>query len=227
MCFTPIVSLTTAILEFIVATFILIYFKRTTFVKFSIIFIYVLGFYQFTEFMFCTSGNEFLWAKIGFITYTFLPALALHFALTFNKKKYNLTYIYFLPILISIFAFLNQNFILNASCDSVFVIVQTMFYSFKNFHSIILFILYVSYYFGFIFYVSYILIKKQYKTKNKKLKILSWIGFSSAIITLALPLILIIILPSFRIQFPSVYCEFAVLFTIFAVVGCYVDNKVR
>ena len=170
MCFTPIISLTTAILEFIVATFILIYFKRTTFVKFSVIFIYVLGFYQFTEFMLCTSGNEFLWAKIGFITYTFLPALALHFALTFNKKKYNLTYIYFLPILIFIFAFLNQNFILNASCDSVFVIVQTMFFSFKNLQSIILSILFMSYYFGFILLVPYILIKKRYKTKYMELK---------------------------------------------------------
>ncbi len=225
MCFTPIISLTTAILEFIVATFILIYFKRTTFVKFSVIFIYVLGFYQFTEFMLCTSGNEFLWAKMGFITYTFLPAIGLHFALTFDKKKYKLSYIYLLPILISIFAFLNQNFILTASCDSIFVIVQTMFFSFKNFNSILLFILYVSYYFGFILVVSYILIKKRYKTKNKKTKIISLIGFLSAITTLTLPLIMVIILPSFRIQFPSVYCEFAVLFTIFAVVGCYINNK--
>ena len=86
MCFTPAISLTTALIEFIIATFILVKYKRYVVPVFFAILVYVLGIYQFTEFMLCTTNNAFLWAKLGFITYTFLPAIGLHFAFRLTKK---------------------------------------------------------------------------------------------------------------------------------------------
>src|SRR3989344_2355883 len=142
MCFTPVISLSTAILEFFVATFIFIYFKKSRVNFFFIIFLYFLGFYQFSEFMLCTSGSAFFWAKIGFVTYTFLPAIGLYSVLRIinrDYKSYKLALVYLLPIIFSLIA----------------------------------------------------------------------------------------IIPALGIMFPSIYCEFAVLFAIAAVIAAYLDSKPR
>ncbi|MBA7608458.1 hypothetical protein ES703_15635 [subsurface metagenome] len=224
MCFTPFISLTTAIIEFAVATFILIRYKKYLVPVFSAILIYVLGFYQFTEFMLCSSGNPFLWAKIGFITYTFLPAIGLHFILRLTKnKKYN-KLIYLIPIFFAIITIITPNFILKASCSKVFVTVQHVLAS-QNYAN--LFPFYLIYYIGALIFMGmllFILIKKERNKLDKKIEEL-W--FMAGLITILIPLILILILPALKIKFPSIYCEFALLFTIAALISSslYVRKK--
>ncbi len=222
MCFTPAISLATAIVEFIVATFILIKYKRYVIPVFLAILIYVLGIYQFTEFMSCTSHNAFLWAKLGFITYTFLPAMGLHFILKLAKnRKYNWL-VYLPPLFFSFWAAFKTNFIVNVSCSKVFVIVNKIFTSqgydlfFKG---------YVLYYSGFILMMVIITFILAKKAKDKITRQLAKLLGGAIIITISLPLILVFILPSLKIQFASVYCEFALLFTIAALIGIKIYDK--
>jgi len=224
MCFTPAISLTTAIIEFIVATFILIKYKKYVVPVFLAILIYVLGIYQFTEFMLCTSNNAFLWAKLGFITYTFLPAIGLHFALRLAKNKKHNWGVYILPLFFSIWAAIKTDFILNASCSRLFVTSQK---AFTQGAFVLPAKLYTLYYFGFILLtiiIAFILVRKN---KNKIIKSVSKLLGAGTIIIIALPIILMFILPSLEIYFPSVYCEFALLYTIMAVWGSRIYHGKR
>ncbi|HLC87307.1 MAG TPA: hypothetical protein VJH65_03480 [Candidatus Nanoarchaeia archaeon] len=225
MCFTPVISLSTAILEFFVATFIFIYFKKSRVNFFFIIFLYFLGFYQFSEFMLCTSGSAFFWAKIGFVTYTFLPAIGLYSVLRIinrDYKSYKLALVYLLPIIFSLIAIFSNNFIIKGECNKFFVEVQTMFSLFP-----ILRAFYVIYYFGFLLLICIFLLSKIVKEKNKIKKKIEIVIFVAIILNLFPVIILMSIIPALGIMFPSIYCEFAVLFAIAAVIAAYLDSKPR
>jgi len=128
MCFTPAISLTTAIIEFILAILILSLFKRTIITKFSALFITVLGAYQFSEFMLCTSNNIQTWVILGFIIYTFLPAIGLHAIIKFLKLKTKKWLVYTPSIIFSLIALLYRNFVIEGSCSKYFVKVKTIFF---------------------------------------------------------------------------------------------------
>lgn len=222
MCFTPAISLTTAIIEFVVATFILTKYKKYVVPVFLAILVYVLGIYQFTEFMLCTSSNAFLWAKLGFITYTFLPAIGLHFAFRLTKNNKFNWLVYVLPLFFSIWVAIKTNFIIQASCSTVFVTVYNLFGS--EGYSLIS-RAYSLYYFSFILVtaiIAFILVRKE---KDKIAKQVAKLLGSGTLIIVSLPVILIFILPALKIQFPSVYCEFALLYTIMALLGSDVYSK--
>ena len=213
MCFTPAISLTTFIIEFAVATFILIRYKNYLVPVFSAILIYVLGFYQFSEFMMCISANPFFWAAIGFSMYTFLPAIALHMTLRFTKKKFPSWVLYIIPIVYSVFALWKSDFVLGVFCFKVYVIVKNVLFLGDHY---IFTTIYMVYYFGFIALMFFFLLKH---LKNKHMsKIYSW-WLVLGVITLAVPVFLILIFPAINSAFPSIYCEFALGLTIAAVAG--------
>lgn len=219
MCFTPWISLSTALIEFFVATFILIRYKDYLIPAFSAILIYVLGLYQFTEFMLCTTDYVVFWATLGFATYTFLPAIAVHMAIRFTKEKFNNYLWYIPPVIFSAIAFLKENFIISAGCEKVFVTVITVFTSPLN---LILYDLYLVYYGGFILIAGFLLVSHIRNNQMRQIYIW-WAGLG--ILTIVAPIILIVILPSLEVQFPSVYCEFALLFSIVAVVASEIYHK--
>lgn len=174
--------------------------------------------------MLCSSGNPFLWAKIGFITYTFLPAIGLHFILKLAKnKKYN-KLIYLVPIFFAIIAIITPNFIIKASCSKVFVTVQNVLAS-QNYANLLPF--YLIYYIGSILIIGMILFSLIKKERNKLDKKIERLWFMAGLITILIPIILILILPALKIKFPSIYCEFALLFTIAALISSslYVRKK--
>ena len=221
MCFTPIVSLSTAIFEFVVATAILVFCRKSLINKFFPLLIYMLGFYQFTEFMLCTSSYPFFWAKMGFVTYSFLPAVGLHFVMKLTNRKCNYITIYMLPVIFSLMAFLKPGFIIESTCTTFFVIVtKDMFNSLFSY-------IYGLYYFGFIMLFCYFLLKsfnkEKYQLKRKSYAII----FAATLITLLPAVVIFIIFPAFKVIFPSVYCEFAVLFTVAALIAAYLDNKIQ
>src|SRR3989339_701403 len=191
MCFTPIISLSTAIIEFLVGTFILIRYRNTLVSVFSAIFVYVLGLYQFTEFMLCTTNNPHLWAAIGFATYTFLPA-----------------------IVFALIAILRSDFILGTTCATLYVIVRILFSLSGPYWPV--FFVYIGYYSGYILFILYLLIQN-YKDKSlgKVYQVFTWIS----LITILIPLILICLLPALSFAFPSIYCHFSMLFTIAAIMA--------
>jgi len=218
MCFTPAISLSTAILEFVVASAILLFCRKSLINKFFALLIYILGFYQFTEFMLCTSSYPFFWAKMGFITYSFLPAIGLHFVIRLTKRKFEYNILYFAPVIFSAMALLKQDFIIESVCTSFFVIVH------KNIPPLLVDI-YGAYYFGFILLFCYLLLNSLRKEKDDLKRKEYAVIFAATTISLTPPVVLFIIFPAFKVIFPSVYCEFAVLFTIAAIIACYLDNK--
>lgn len=226
MCFTPAISLTTAIIEFIIATFILLYFRKSLVNKFFAVFVYLLGFYQFTEFMMCISGMPALWAKIGFITYTFLPATGLYFIIRIinqKKKGHYLKLLYLPPIIFSLMALLSRNFVLQTECSKFFVNAQRLLSASFPAASII----YGIYYAGFIVLIEIFLLGKILIEKNKTMKKIQINIFAAVIISLVPALILISVLPSLAPMFPSVYCEFALLFSVAALIAAHLDSKLK
>lgn len=213
MCFTPWVSLFTAVIEFVVATFILIRYKDYLVPAFSAILIYVLGLYQLSEFMLCTTSNPHLWATVGFAMYTFLPAIVLHMSLRFSKY-HSKNYLVYVPAAIfSLIAFLKDDFIASVVCERFFVASNTLFtdgsFSFAN-------SIYVLYYSIFILVAGVILVR-YVREHHMKSVYLWWIV--SACLVVGASLILMVVLPSMNYKFPSVFCKFALFFTIVAVIS--------
>lgn len=223
MGFTPIVSLSTAIIEFIIATYILVYLKRSRIAKGMASFILVLGLYQFTEFMLCTSLNSF-WANIGFATYTILPALGLHIILKYINKKVNYPLIYSTPLFFMFLALLKSDFIVKSSCGNYFVTIQNIL---QQPNLIYLGIIYLVYYFGFISVCGVLLIKHYKKQNNKLIKALDIDAFVALTISLIPAVILLFVFPMISYAFPSIYCQFAIFFTIAGVIACYLEHKIE
>jgi len=213
MCFSPIISLITAIIEFVVAGYILINYRTKT-SKFWAIFIIVLGIYQLTEFLMCYFGPVF--ARLGFVTYTILPVLGLHFFIILSRKKLSPIIFYIPWVIFSIIALFAPNFVISESCTLIFENIRTLFFNFQE--NVIFTIIYLSYYFGFIFITSLIAFNCIKKEKDKKIKKTYSLAILAVMISLIAALILIIIFPTLGIMFPSIYCEFAIVSTIFAII---------
>jgi len=133
MCFTPAISLATAIIEFALAGVMFFVFKKSKLKNFLTVFIILLGLYQFSEFMLCSSSYSEFWAIFGFVVYSFLPAVGLHSALFFTKKWRSLFLLYVIPVAVSVFAIGFSNFIIVAQCDRVFVTIKTVLSPYSSF----------------------------------------------------------------------------------------------
>jgi len=225
MCFTPAISFSTAIIEFFTAIIILVFFKKSRVNLFFTIFLFALGFYQISEFMLCTSLYPMLWAKAGFIIYTLLPAMGLYSTLRIidrDYKSHKLALLYAPAVFFILTAVLNENFIVYASCNEFFVEVGSMLYD-----SSFLFAAYLAYYFGFLILICIFLYLAIIKEKNKIKKKIEIAILVAVIITLLPAIVLILIFPSLNKMFPSIYCEFAILFAITALISAYLDRKPR
>jgi len=225
MCFTPTISLATAIIEFILATILLLFFKKTDLRNFFVVIIYLLGFYQFTEFMLCNSNSPFLWAKIGFSTYSFLPAITLHAVLKFLKKKPSLILIYTIPMFALITAFATPEFIMNTQCNNFFITVNTIFNDTSLLSNGILFWTYTIYYFGFVLFGIILLYKNYQKQKSKIKKEIEIVEIAGILLATIPTIILIIFLPFSRFELPSILCQFALLVAIAAFIGVYLEDE--
>ncbi|MBL7160614.1 MAG: hypothetical protein ISS93_02045 [Candidatus Aenigmarchaeota archaeon] len=219
MCFTPAVSLTTALFEFFIVVMILLLFRRSLVNKFFAVLLSLLGVYQLTEFMLCTTG-QLIWAEIGFLVYSFLPAIGLHFIMCFTKRKFKFPLLYIPPLIFSAVA-LATSFVIQGECSTFFVVVRTLLTDHLNPAPTVIYSLY---YFGYIALLSYFILKDA-KKANPSRRRLDIIIFLAVLFSLLPALILLLILPSLGIMFPSVYCEFAVLFAVAAIIAAFVDRK--
>ncbi len=219
MCFTPIISLSTAILEWVLALILVAVFKKSRLTNLFAILLALLGGYQFSEYMLCTTGN-LIWVKFGFLCYTFLPAVGLHSILNYFHTKKNLWLIYIIPLFFSIFSIIKSDFVLSGQCLEIFIQTSTLVNK-----SLLLGIPYALYYILFILIAFIILWKAREKARNKvekEIYLLEMVG----IILMTIPtFILIMILPPLGILFPSILCHFAVLLAILFFTSAYLDEK--
>jgi len=226
MCFTPLVSISTAIIEFILATVLLLSFPNRILRNFSAILIYLLGFYQFTEFMLCVSNSPILWARVGIITYTLLPAIALHSTFKFVNKKPNYFVIYILPLIFEIIAFCSP-IVTNATCQTFFVVVHSAFNQSNTSLNSFLSFMYMVYYFGFIL-ANCLLFYVYLKSPKNKLKRKIGVVEISGVLLMTVPtVLLLIIFPFLGEVFPSMLCGFAVFVAVALFIAVYLETKIN
>lgn len=220
MCFTPEISLTTFVVEIVLGVWILSRGYKKPINQVGAAILFLLGIYQFAEFMICASENPLVWGKFAHLIYTFLPALGLHWTYALMERKGNLFAIYSLPIGFSALAITTANFVKSAECTRYFINVfyewsQSWFYG------------YGIYFCLFIIIAAVLLINSLIKENNKrKRKIYGWglIGF----LAFTMPVyILILFFPVLSISFPSVLCEFALLFGIAVTYVVHLNEKKR
>ncbi|NOZ80982.1 MAG: hypothetical protein GXP63_04885 [DPANN group archaeon] len=222
MCFTPLVSLTTALIEFFFAAIILLAFRKSTVTRFMGALIIGLGTYQFTEFMLCTTGNAQVWGTMGFLTYTILPAIGLHFVLRLTGRVHEPFMLYIPTIIFESIALFSRGFIIEGTCTDLFVQVKnTLFYD----HSLLF--LYTLYYFGYILMATYLLGEAYREETDRHRRRIYGLVLAGILVSLLPPLFLIILFPAMSIIFPSVYCEFALFLAAIAFLAAHADDRHR
>lgn len=225
MCFTPQISITTALIEFFSAAWIYYRYPKSKLAIFFIVDLILLGVYQLSEFMLCVTNNIKLWGKIGFITYTIIPPFILYFAMNYKKRSKLINSLIFLPaILFIIFAIFDKNLITQGTCSTLFVEISNRFNSpDKNPLSTFL---YQQFYLSYIALTTIFLFRRVKEAKNKT-EVYTYIFM---IITCPLiilpPIFLMIFLPSLGLmKFPSIYCQFAMFITLCALISLHYENK--
>jgi len=200
-CFTPLASLVTFLIELVLAIYVTAKFKMSKFGRFSIFMLFLLGMFQLAEYMICKSGYPLTWAKIGFVSITFLPVIGLGMVSIAAKKNVWSSIGYVLAIVFSLVIIFMPNIILSTSCPGKFVVFNTPD-NFKHFYEI--------YYFGLIIIPLVVLFKERTINKPNK-ELFTWMlwGYASFLI----PTIVIYIVEKvMRVGTISVMCGFAVLF---------------
>lgn len=225
MCYNPSVSLFTAIVEFILAGMMLLKYRWASTRYFFVAFLMVLGAYQFTEFMLCKTNSPELWAAVGFVVYTFLPALGLHGTIRCLKRKFNPFWLYILPVGFVLLMMSYPSFILVSQCQTIFVTVRNALFQVGSFQQTLLFVLYNLYYAGFIFLSCILCLVDYKKEKNINRKKLLLI-FPLSVVVMSFPtLVLIVIFPALDLHTPSVLCHFALLLALVGFIGVRLEEK--
>lgn len=219
MCFTPAVSLVTALFEFCVA-FYLLNQKQTKLKRYLTTFVIILGLYQLSEFFMCVFGPPFLWARVGFLVNTLLPAMALFAVISFRRVRL-WHWLVFIPLIVfELIALITPNFILVGACHTVFVSVSTVLYS-----GGLSTLYYMIYYFSYILLSLALIVFALRKEKRKNWRYILSILFFSSFIALFGALILFVLFPVFDVKFPSLYCEFAALYGLAALFAARFENQ--
>ena len=227
MCFTPFVSGSVAALEWIFATLILLRFRKSKVTPYVISLLYLLGAYQFTELMLCVTGNAELWVRVGFVAYSFLPVIGVHFVLVMVDSAWQrfAKFLYAIPVAFSAAAMLSPNFVEEGVCNSIFVTARTMFFQPRE--NPLVAMMYGGYYYLFILISVVIVLFSYPKERNRMKRIYYAMGiFGLSLITIS-PFIFIILLPAYGLRLPSIFCEFALAFAIIAFIASYLDHKHR
>ena len=221
MCYTPVVSLTTAIIEFILAAILPFKYPKATLKYFFAFFLFMLGLYEFTEFMLCKTGHDIFWVRAGFIVYSFLPALGLHAALFYLKSKINRLALYTVPVALTLIAFTNDQ-IWQGTCNTIFITTKTILSQHPT-----LFFIYIAYYVSFTLLICWLSIKEYSRVRShlKRIMSITWI---IAILLMSVPtFVLIIIFPELGVRFPSVLCFFALLLALTIFIGVRMEHQLR
>jgi len=213
MCFTPQVSFLIFTIEWILG-FIVLHkagkARERRVYSLSALILFLLGFYQFTQFMLCVSGKADLWGRMGFLAYNFLPLLGFHLAAALTRNRQYLEkvkYYYIIPAFFSLFPLLSPGFIGKAECSAVFIVVEHSWNALWAWS-------YAVYYFLFIVLAALMLWNAVKAEKSKGRRRVMAAGLSGMLAFTVPAFILIIILPALKIAFPSILCEFALFFAI-------------
>ena len=206
MCFTPLASIVTAGTEFSIAGYLLKNLRSKKNLP-VIAFVFLLGLYQLTEFLLCTTSYPLLWARVGFAIYTFLPALLSH-SLTNLAGRTMRKEVYGIPIFFAGIALFYPNFILSSGCNLLHVSIRSFIFR----ESILWMYLYLSYYMiipgcGFVIFVRSIRSRFKEVSLNRNLKI----GIAFIPITILISQIYFLVAATYSLDAENVWMSESVL----------------
>ncbi len=203
-CFSPTVMLATAIIELFLAAYVFIRFRMTQFGRLATVALISLGLFQVAEYQICAGANNFLWAQIGLISATFLPALGIHLISLLTGKNLYVRAAYSFAVLYAAIFLFAPEAINGATCSGNYIIFNT---------AIGLGWAYAIYYFGFLMLGLWEIIDKIKKSGKEDFSALFWmfVGYSSFMIPMGIAYSLS---EPARNAIPSIMCGFAVIFAV-------------
>jgi len=206
MCFAPWISMSTFIIEFMLALYFLLLNPKDRLNRFIALMSFMLGFYQLSEFLICVSGaNTF--TRMALSTTAILPALACTYALIMWRKPIKFwNFLLYAPAAAFMVLFsLPVNLRESATCSQVFIQYPDIGVLFKFFG-----LYYLVYLFGAValFYFT------ASRARSEPERRLHYLGMLGMFIFTVPTFIFLNFLPALRVQFPSVLCEFALLLAI-------------
>jgi len=227
MCYTPPISFATAAIEFTLAIYMRVRYKQARMAKFGPVFMTLLGSYQFSEFLMCVTPYVELWTKVGFVAYSFLPAVGLHSVLYHLKKKLSHTkiaFIYAVPALAVVGALTPGIMVAQTLCETVFVTSHI----FPNTDiGFLAFWAYSVYYAGFIIASTVISFNAYLVNRGRKDRVL-FLYYPAAIMSMTIPtFVFLVLVPHFGFRFPSILCHFALLLAAIIFAGVRREEMMR
>jgi len=215
MCFAPYISLSTFIIEFLLAFYFLLKNPKDNLNRIIALISFLLGFYQLNEFLICITGST-VFTKLAMVTTAVLPALAISFALILKRQRIRFwNILIFAPAVFFILMFtLTGYYDTPAVCNTVFI----------EYPSAGL----VGDFFG-LYYLVYIIgtavLLYFASSKQRPKRVVFHLGMLGMFVFTVPTLVFLLFLPSLTLQFPSILCEFALLLAIdFIIILWYKDK---
>lgn len=216
MCFAPYISLSTFVIEFMLALFFLFKNPKDKLNRIIALISFTLGFYQLNEFLICTIGVK-VFTVLAWQTTALLPAFGITYALIMwrTKMSWYWNLLIYSPVLLFLIYF-PFAFDVGGQCMTVFI---------QYTKSGLIFNFYELYYMLYIvagFLLFYIGTGRTKSIYEKRLFLLGAIGM---LIFTVPTYVFLIFLPQFNIQFASVFCEFGLLLAIEMIVILWYKEK--
>lgn len=218
MCFAPYISISTFIIEFLLALYFLLTKPKDRLHQIVALISFFLGIFQLNEFLICTTQAS-IFTRLAMITTAILPALAITFVLITARKRisYYWHFLLYAPAAFFIVMFsLIRPYGASALC-------QTVFIQFPGTGLIGDF--YGTYYLLYIVGSAILFYLFSQQTKRREEKVLLNLGMLGMGIFTIPTFIFLIFLPMFKPQFPSVLCEFALLLAIEMIIFLWYKQK--
>ncbi len=207
MCFAPYISVSTFIVELLLAVYFFLLDSKDKLNRFIALLSLSLGIYQLNEFFICTTTTG-LFTRSAFAVTAVLPAMAITYALIMWRKrlKWHLHAMIYLPAVFFVVAFsLPWSFKSAATCQSVFI---------QYYLHPLLGKFYGLYYLTYLFAAVVLFYFAAANAKSEVEKRLFYLGILGIAMFVVPTYLFLIFLPGFKLQFPSVLCEFALLLAI-------------
>ena len=220
MCFAPYVSLSTFVIEFLLAAFFLLKNPQDNLNRMIALISLSLGVYQLNEFLVCVTSLS-LFTKLAMVTTAILPGLAITYALIISRKKLKFYWhaLIYAPAVFFILMFILSSHLASpAICSSVFVKYPGGGLLAAFFGLYYLMYLAAS---VIIFYFAASNAKSEYERR------LAHLGMLGMFIFTVPTFVFLLFLPALKIQFASVLCEFALLLAIELVFVLWYKDKHR
>jgi hypothetical protein len=206
-CFSPLIMLTTFIIEGGGALFLMYRYRRDMAAKLIVSMLSFLALFQLAEYMVCDKAlviSSLDWARVGYVAITILPPIGIHLGLTIAQKKnpYLLKAAYGSALIFMAFFLFVGHGLQSQECLGNYIIFRTAPYAVLP---------YTVYYYGWIILGARMFLQFREQTKESERKqALKWLAIGY--MTFMVPTTIVnIIDPATISGIPSIMCGFAVM----------------